>query len=171
MVNFPYGPYVDTKVYDHPKFDRLNIYDFRRALPQKERESVLDNKGNSWGFGKRKTSRAVVRVKPGKGTIQINGMNMLQYFSLPYQRYKILSPLILTKYTCLLDVDIWVHGGGLTGQCEAIIPGLAKAIQHYDVKARAVLKYFRLMRHDPRNVERKKFGLKKARKGQVYRRR
>jgi small subunit ribosomal protein S9 len=64
-----------------------------------------------------------------------------------------------------------VHGGGHTGQPEAIVPGIAKAIQSYDVKTRPILKYFKLMRHDPRNVERKKFGRIKARKGQVYRRR
>ena len=64
-----------------------------------------------------------------------------------------------------------MHGGGLTGQPEAVVPGLAKALQNYDVKTRPILKYFRLMRHDPRNVERKKYGKIKARKGHVYRRR
>jgi small subunit ribosomal protein S9 len=137
----------------------------------KEREAKLDNKGNAWGFGKRKTSRASARVKPGKGIITINGKNMIDYFTVPTQRQKILLPLMVTQYTCLLDVDIWVHGGGLTGQPEAIVPAIAKAIQNYDVKTRSVLKHFRLMRHDPRNVERKKYGKIKARKGQVYRRR
>lgn len=71
----------------------------------------------------------------------------------------------------MLDVDIWVHGGGFTGQPEAIVPAIAKALQNYDVKTRASLKYFGLMRHDVRQVERKKPGLQKARKGQVYNRR
>jgi len=96
---------------------------------------------------------------------------MLEYFSIPSQRYRILLPLMITQYTCLLDLDIWVHGGGLSGQPESIVPAIAKAIQNYDVKTRSVLKYFRLMRHDPRNVERKKPGLKKARKGITYVRR
>ena len=52
-------------------------------MPQKEREPKLDKKGCAWGFGKRKTSRAIVRVKPGKGTITINGKPMLEYFHLP----------------------------------------------------------------------------------------
>ena len=78
---------------------------------------------------------------------------------------------MITQYTCLLDLDIWVHGGGLTGQPEAIVPALAKALQSYDVNTRPVLKYFRLMRHDPRVVERKTPGLTKARKGIVYTRR
>lgn len=170
ILNFPEGPFTKS-VTDVPKFDRINLYDFRRALPQKDREAKLDGQGAAWGFGKRKTSRAVARVKPGKGTININGKSMLDYFALPSQRYRILLPLVITQYTCLLDVDIWVHGGGLTGQPEAIVPAIAKALQNYDVKTRPVLKYFRLMRHDPRNVERKKYGRVKARKGQVYRRR
>ena len=96
---------------------------------------------------------------------------MLNYFHLPSQRYRILLPLSLTQYTCILDLDIWVHGGGFTGQCEAIVPAIAKALQNYDVKTRPVLKFFKLMRHDTRQVERKKPGKIKARKGLVYRRR
>ena len=127
ILNFPEGPFT-RDLTDVPKFDRINLYDFRRALPQKEREAKLDSKGASWGFGKRKTSRAVVRVKPGKGVININGVPMLDYFTLASQRYRILLPLMITQYTCLLDLDIWVHGGGYTGQAEAIVPGIAKAI-------------------------------------------
>lgn len=125
--SFP-DPQQNHMLYDVPKFDRINIYDFRRALPQKERESKLDSKGCAWGFGKRKRSQAIVRVKPGKGTININGMSMLEYFHMASQRYRILLPLTLTQYTCLLDVDIWTHGGGTTGQCEAVVPAMAKAL-------------------------------------------
>jgi hypothetical protein len=114
ILNFPEGPYTKS-VSDIKKFERINLYDFRRALPQKERKAQLDSQGAAWGFGKRKTSHSVVRVKPGKGVINVNGMPMLDYFSIPSQRYIILLPLMITQYTCLLDVDIWVHGGGLTG--------------------------------------------------------
>jgi hypothetical protein len=124
---FPHGPYPQM-LQDHVKFDRINLYDLRRALPTKDRETKLDKNGCAWGFGKRKTSRAFVRIKPGKGTININGMSMLDYFHLPSQRYRILLPLSLTSYTCLLDLDIWVHGGGTTGQAEAIVPAIAKAL-------------------------------------------
>lgn len=82
ILNFPEGPFTKSST-DFPKFDRINLYDFRRALPQKEREAKLDGSGAAWGFGKRKTSHAVVRVKPGKGLININGMSMLDYFTLP----------------------------------------------------------------------------------------
>ena len=91
----PEKPLTDM-LNDYVKFDRINLYDFRRALPTKEREAKLDKFGCAWGFGKRKTSRAVVRIKPGRGTININGVNMLDYFHLPSQRYRILLPLSLT---------------------------------------------------------------------------
>ena len=81
---------------------------------------------------------------------------MLEYFHLPYQRHKMLYPLTMTSYTCLLDVDIKVWGGGITGQCEACIPAIAKALQKYDVGTRPILKHLKLMRTDPRVVERKK---------------
>ena len=71
----------------------------------------------------------------------------------------------------MLDVDIRVHGGGTSGQAEACIPAISKALQAYDVKTRRPLKYLDLLKNDPRRVERKKPGLQKARKGQVYRRR
>jgi len=70
----PEKPLTDM-LNDYVRFDRINLYDFRRALPTKEREAKLDRFGYAWGFGKRKTSRAVVRLKPGKGTININGVS------------------------------------------------------------------------------------------------
>ena len=170
IMNMPDGP-NQMKLDDYVKFDRIGLFDFRRALPQKERVPKIDKNGCAWGHGKRKASNAVVRVKPGKGIINVNGVNILDYFHTPQARYKILLPLSVTGYTCLLDVDIWVRGGGLSGQPEAVVPAMAKALQAFDVKTRPVLKFFKLMRTDPRQVERKKFGRIKARKGQVYRRR
>ena len=82
-----------------------------------------------------------------------------------------MTPLSVTNYTCLLDVNLKVWGGGFNGQVEAIIPAISKAIQGFDMNTRKTLKYFNLMKHDPRNVERKKIGHPKARKGKVYRRR
>ena len=123
------------------------------------------------GYGKRKKSRAVVIVKPGPGKIEVNGKPILQSMFMPMQRSRILLPLVLTQYTCLLDVNIKVWGGGYNGQVEAIIPALSKAIQNFDSNTRRLLKYTGLMQHDPRNKERKKIGKQKARKGNVYRRR
>ena len=87
------------------------------------------------------------------------------------QRSRILYPLIVTNYTALLDVHIKVWGGGYNGQVEAIVPALSKAIQSFDTNTRKTLRYFKFMKHDGRNVERKKIGKKKARKGLVYVRR
>jgi small subunit ribosomal protein S9 len=162
---------TDTDPDDFTKFDRINLFDFRRTLPQKPREPKLDNKGKAWGSGKRKNALAVANVKAGSGKIIINGRPLLQYFMMPSQRQRILLPLTVTQYTCLLDVEVNVRGGGTTGQCEACVPAIAKAIQAYDVNARPVLKYLRLLRNDSRRVERKKPGLLKARKGQTYVRR
>lgn len=80
-------------------------------------------------------------------------------------------PLAITSYTCLLDVNIKVHGGGFNGQVEAIIPAIAKAIQNFDMNTRRTMKRYKLTKHDPRQVERKKIGHYKARKSFVYVRR
>lgn len=134
------------------------MFDFRRSLPQKIRESKLDNKGRAWGSGKRKSASAIAYVTAGSGKITINGQPLIEYFHLPSQRHRLMLPLSATHYTCLLDVSIQITGGGFTGQCEAAVPALSKAIQAYDVNTRPVLKWLGLLRNDPRRVERKKRG-------------
>jgi small subunit ribosomal protein S9 len=161
----------DLNANDFIKFDRINLFDFRRMLPTKERSDNIDKNARAWGYGKRKASRALVNVKPGTGKVTINGKPMHLYFHLPSQRYRMLKPLIATGYTALLDVNVHVHGGGFTGQCEACIPALAKAVQRFDVNTRPTLKSMGLLKTDPRVVERKKIGLPKARKGPTYVRR
>ena len=94
----------------------------------KERTSMIDSKMRSAGYGKRKKSRAYVVVQPGTGKITVNKKPLLQSLFLPMQRSRILIPLQVTEYTCLLDVNIKVWGGGYSGQVGAIIPALAKAI-------------------------------------------
>lgn len=170
-ANFMLSSIEKQDIYDHVKFDKLNLFDFRRNLPMKEREAKIDSKMRAYGFGKRKRSRAVAQVMPGSGKINVNGKPLLQSLFLPMQRSRILTPLVVTHYTCLLDVNIKVWGGGYNGQVEAIIPAIAKAVQGFDMNTRKTLKYFGLMRHDGRNKERKKIGKQKARKGNVYRRR
>ena len=78
---------------------------------------------------------------------------------------------IVTGYTCLLDINVHLKGGGFSGQCEACIPAIAKALQAFDVNTRPTLKSMKLLKNDPRKVERKKFGKLKARKGRTYVRR
>ena len=156
---------------DFVKFDRINLFDFRRTLPRTERETKLDIHGQAWGYGRRKRSIALVNVKAGSGKITVNKKPMIEYFLLPSQRYRLLLPLSRTNYTCLLDLNIRVSGGGLTGQCEACIPAIARALQKFDVGTRPILKHLDLLRTDPRRVERKKPGLRKARKARAYVRR
>lgn len=170
-MSFPASSIEKLDIYDHTKFDKLNLFDFRRNLPMKAREAKIDSKMRAYGYGKRKRSRALAQVQPGRGIIHVNGKPLLQSLFLPMQRQRILTPLVVTQYTCLLDVNIRVWGGGYIGQVEAIIPALSKAIQGFDMGTRRTLKSFGLMNHDGRNKERKKIGKQKARKGNVYRRR
>lgn len=113
-LSMPYGPH-DVDPNDFAKFDRINIFDLRRNLPQKDRESKIDAQGCAWGHGKRKSSTALARVSAGSGKVTINGKPMLEEFHHPTMRNRLLLPLTITNYTCLLDVDIKVTGGGTTG--------------------------------------------------------
>jgi len=106
---------VQSSPDDFTKFDRINLFDFRRTLAQKAREPKLDVKGRAWGMGKRKASVAFANVKAGTGRIIVNGKPFIQYFHQPKQRYLILKPLTVTAYTCMLDVEIRVSGGGTSG--------------------------------------------------------
>ena len=82
-----------------------------------------------------------------------------------------MKPLTLTSYTCIVDINVRVRGGGVTGQAESIIPALSRALQNFDIRTRRPLKVLNLLKNDIRKVERKKAGHYKARKGYVYRRR
>jgi len=126
-MQVPYGPF-DVDPNDFAKFDRINLYDFRRNLPQKVKESKVDSNGVAWGHGKRKRSTALAKVRAGTGKITVNGKPMIEAFHMPSQRHRVLLPLSVTSYTCLLDVELKVTGGGLTGQAEACIPAIARAI-------------------------------------------
>lgn len=75
--------------------------------------------GRAWGTGRRKTSRAVASVKPGSGKVIVNGKNLINYFLVPIQRQIIMRPLQISKYTAILDVEIWVKGGGYLSQPRA----------------------------------------------------
>uniref|UniRef100_A0A7S3FVD1 Ribosomal protein S9 n=1 Tax=Strombidium rassoulzadegani TaxID=1082188 RepID=A0A7S3FVD1_9SPIT len=158
-------------IYDHAKFDKLNLFDFRRNMPRKVKEAKIDSKMQAYGYGFRKTAKAIAMVRPGTGRIYVNGKPLLSSLFLQTQRHRILMPLTITHYTCLLDVHLNVWGGGCNGQVEAILPALSKAILAFDINTGKALRTFKLMRYDIRQVERKKIGKQKARKGNVYRRR
>lgn len=115
-------------------------------------------------IGRRKTAVARVYLSDGEGNITINNKDLKDYFTTGTLQYKVNQPFALTETTGTYDVKVNVYGGGITGQAEAIRLALSRALVHIDEENRLVLKPEGLMTRDPRMVERKKFGQKKARK-------
>lgn len=115
-------------------------------------------------IGRRKTSVARVYIKEGKGTISINGRELAQYFNTPALVYKVLQPFNTTGTVDQFDVKVNVEGGGITGQAEAIRMAISRCLVSLNTENRAILKPEGFLTRDPRMVERKKFGQKKARK-------
>ena len=114
--------------------------------------------------GRRKTAVAQVRLMPGTGKIQINKRAIEEYFPVEVWRQNAISPLAVTKYAGKYDVSVIVRGGGLSGQTGAIQLGIARALVEIDEENRGKLRAADMLTRDPRMVERKKFGRKKARK-------
>ena len=115
-------------------------------------------------IGRRKTAVARVYLSEGKGKITINNRELDNYFTTPTLRYKVQQPLALTDNEKSFDIKVNVFGGGITGQAEAIRLALSRAMCEINEEHRLVLKPEGLLTRDPRMVERKKFGQKKARK-------
>ena len=122
----------------------------------------------NYGTGRRKTSKARVFLKPGKGRILINGRPLDEYFGRVTSRMIVRQPLGVTNQLDSLDVTVTVSGGGNTGQAGAIRHGLARALIDYDAVNRAPLRKAGYVTRDARAVERKKVGLHKARRGTQY---
>ncbi len=120
------------------------------------------------GTGRRKNSVASVWVKPGTGKITVNKREMKEYFPRRTWQIKINEPLEVTKSEGLFDISVNVRGGGLTGQAGSICHGLARALLKHDETLRKKLKSAGLLRRDSRMVESKKYGRKKARRGQQF---
>jgi len=115
-------------------------------------------------IGRRKTAVARVYVADGKGNITVNKKDMADYFTTATLQYKVNQPLTMTNNDGNFDITINVFGGGITGQAEAIRLALSRAMCELDAENRGILKPEGLLTRDPRMVERKKFGQKKARK-------
>jgi len=115
-------------------------------------------------IGRRKTAVARVYVSKGKGNITVNNRAFDNYFTTPTLRYKVQQPLALTANEKSFDIKVNVKGGGITGQAEAVRLAIARAMCELNEENRTVLKPEGLLTRDPRMVERKKFGQKKARK-------
>jgi small subunit ribosomal protein S9 len=115
-------------------------------------------------IGRRKTAVARVYVSQGKGNITINKRDLADYFPTATLQYKVKQPFSITNTEDSYDVTVNVYGGGITGQAEAVRLALSRALCEVDTENRVLLKPEGLLTRDPRMVERKKYGQKKARK-------
>ena len=118
--------------------------------------------------GRRKTSTARVRLYPGQGEIVVNNKPMTQYFGRDLDRMALRHPLVLTGTEASFNISATVHGGGDSGQATAVQLGIARALCISDANLRPPLKAAKLLTRDARAKERKKPGLKRARKAPQY---
>ena len=119
---------------------------------------------NTLAVGRRKTSVARVILAPGAGAITINKKSFEQYFPLETLRREVMKPLELTQSAGKYDIRVNVEGGGVSGQAGAVQLSISRALVLLNDEHRPLLRAARLMTRDPRMVERKKYGQKKARK-------
>ena len=117
-----------------------------------------------YGTGRRKSSIARVFIQPGKGNIVINNKPMEEYFTRYTSQMIMKQPLELTKNTSTFDIKVNVIGGGESGQAGAVRHGITRALMDYDIELKSDLSKAGYVTRDAREVERKKVGLRKARK-------
>jgi small subunit ribosomal protein S9 len=127
-----------------------------------------DTKAYYYGTGRRKHSVARVRVYPGAGKITINGRGIDDYFGLDTLKLIVRQPLALTGTAEKFDIISTVKGGGVTGQAGAIRHGISRALLQYSEELRPTLKKAGFLTRDPRMKERKKYGLKAARRAPQF---
>jgi len=120
------------------------------------------------GTGRRKTAVAQVKLSPGNGAIIINGIPYEERFTRPEHRRKIMQPLLVTENADKYNVVVKVDGGGVSGQSDAISHGIARALVMANESFKPVLRKSGLLTRDPRVKERKKPGLRRARKAPQY---
>jgi len=121
-----------------------------------------------YGTGRRKTSTARVYLKPGSGAITVNNRPLDTFFGRKTAQMIVRQPLELMQMTNTFDVNVTVKGGGTTGQAGAIRHGLTRALMQYDESLRPTLRKAGFVTRDAREVERKKVGLRKARRATQY---
>jgi small subunit ribosomal protein S9 len=129
---------------------------------------VISKSGVALGTGRRKTSVARVRVRAGSGKMSINDRELEDYFPAVKDRNQVLEPLTQTEKRENVDVVIRVHGGGPSGQAGACKLGLARALRKYDSGLDELLRHSGLLTRDGRMKERKKYGLRGARRGTQF---
>jgi small subunit ribosomal protein S9 len=122
----------------------------------------------NYGTGRRKTSAARVFMKPGTGKITVNDRPLDEFFGRETGRMIVRQPLELVQLTNKFDITVTVAGGGITGQAGAIRHGITRALMEYDGELRKQLRVAGFVTRDAREVERKKVGRRKARRGTQY---
>jgi small subunit ribosomal protein S9 len=129
---------------------------------------VVVNNPYIWGTGRRKTSTARVRIKPGTGKFIVNGKEISAFFVTEDTRRAALEPLVATETRDTYDIWVNVKGGGVTGQAGATSLGIARALSLENESLERVLREHGLMTRDSREVERKKYGRHKARRSTQF---
>lgn len=129
---------------------------------------TLDPKNPIWGTGRRKSAVARVRLLEGSGVITVNGKPMDKFFNEEKQRKDILSPLEATEMSGKLDFVVKTSGGGCSGQSGAVMLGIARALKKYNVDFERILRDGGFLTRDSRMKERKKYGLRGARRGTQF---
>lgn len=124
----------------------------------------IDKDGTAIGTGRRKTSVARVRIKDGDGKFVVNGKPFEEFFAVERDRKMVQAPLVATETRNKVDVWVRVNGGGTTGQTGAVILGVARALEARDASCHHALSHGGFLTRDSRMVERKKYGLRKARR-------
>lgn len=133
-----------------------------------ERVRTLDEYGRAYGTGRRKDAVARVWIKPGKGTVTVNGRDQSVYFARQTQRLVLNQPFLIVNRVGEFDVICTVKGGGLSGQAGAVRHGISRALQNFDPELRPTLKKSGMLTRDARTVERKKVGKHKARRSKQW---
>jgi len=132
------------------------------AMPLREQE--IDDLGRAYATGRRKDAVARVWLKPGKGTITVNGRDQAKYFARPSLRLVINQPFDIAERSGQYDIIATVKGGGLSGQAGAVKHGISQALTRYEPALRGQIKAAGFLTRDSRVVERKKYGRAKARR-------
>lgn len=130
--------------------------------------STAEKQLDAIGTGRRKTSVARVRIRPGSGKISINNRELEEFFPTPQYRNAVVAPLDHCELRESVDVVIRVHGGGLTGQSGACMQGIARALLEHDTELQEKLRETNFLTRDSRMKERKKPGLRGARRGTQF---
>ena len=129
---------------------------------------VLTSDPCVWGTGRRKTAVARVRIKSGTGNFLVNGKPVGEFFTTADTHRAATSPLAATESANSYDVWVNIQGGGITGQAGAVSLGLARALKQDHPDYEVILREHGLLTRDPRMIERKKYGLRKARRATQY---